>query len=63
MQYLRRRIKAVGPHHRSRFVIDADLAGVVEIAQGLPERSVQQEGTVDIALYAIVERDPQPIPV
>lgn len=57
------RIKAVGPHHRSCLVIDADLPEVVEIAQGLPERPVKQEGTVNIALYAIVERDPQVIAV
>jgi hypothetical protein len=58
MQKLWRWIKAVGPYHRSCRVIDPDLPEVRGISQGLPERPVEQEGTVNIALDAIVERNP-----
>jgi hypothetical protein len=63
MQKLRRGIEAIGPHHRSCLVIDSDLPEVLGIAQRLPKRPVQQEGTVDVALNAVVERDPQAIAV
>jgi hypothetical protein len=63
MQKLRRRIKAVGPHQSSRFVIDSDLPEVLEIAQGFPKRPVKQEGTVDLALDTVVERDPQAVAI
>jgi hypothetical protein len=58
MQELWRWIKAVGPYHRSCLVIDLGLPEVREIAQGLPERPMEQEGAVDIAPDAIVERNP-----
>jgi hypothetical protein len=58
MQKLRRGIEAIGPHHRSCLVIDPDLPEVLGIAQGLPKRPMQQEGTVDIALDAVIECDP-----
>jgi hypothetical protein len=58
MQELWRWIKAVGPYHRSCLVIHLGLPEVRGIAQGLPERPMQQEGAVDIALDAIVERNP-----
>jgi hypothetical protein len=58
MQELWRWIKAVGPYHRSRLVIDPDLPEVLGITQGLPERPMEQEGAVDIALNTIVERNP-----
>jgi hypothetical protein len=63
MQKLRRGIKAVKPYHRSGLVIDASPSEVLGIAQGLPKRPVKQEGTIDIALNAGVERDPQAIAV
>jgi hypothetical protein len=63
MQKLRRGIKAVGPHNRSRFVVDPDLPEVLGIAQGISKRPVQQKGAVDIALNAVVEHDPQAVSV
>jgi hypothetical protein len=58
MQELWRWIKAVGPYHRSCLVIDPYLPEVLGITQGLPERPMEQEGAVDIALDNIVERNP-----
>ncbi len=63
MQKLWCGIKAVGPHHRSRFVIDLDLLEVLGITQGLPQRSVQQEGAVNLALNTVVERHSQAMAV
>ena len=63
MQYLRCGIKAVGPHHCSRIFIDLDLSEVLGIAQGFPKRPAKQEGTVNIAYNAVVERDSQVIAV
>ncbi len=63
MQKFGRGIKAVGPHHRSCLVIDPNLPEVRGIAQGLPKRPAKQEGTVDIALNTVVERNPQAITV
>jgi len=63
MQKLWRGIKAVGPHHRSRFFIDPHLPEVRGIAQGFPKGPAQQEGTIDIAHYAIVERNSQVVAV
>jgi hypothetical protein len=40
-----------------------DLPEVLGIAQGFSKRPVKQEGTVDLALNAVVERDPQAIAV
>lgn len=58
MQELWCGIKAVGPYHRSCLVIDPNLPEVRGIAQGFPERPVEQEGAIDIALDAIVECNP-----
>lgn len=63
MQKLGSGIKAVGPYHRSGLVIDANLPEVLGIAQGLPERPVKQEGTIDIALNAVLEPNPQAVTV
>ncbi len=63
MQKLRRGIKAVGPHHRSRLFIDPHLPEVLGIAQGLTKCPAKQEGTVNIAHYAIVERYSQAVAV
>jgi hypothetical protein len=63
MQELWRWIKAVGPYHRSCLVIDPDLPEVLGITQGLSERSMEHEGTVDIALDTVVECDPNAIAV
>jgi hypothetical protein len=61
MQKLWCGIKAVGPYHRSRFVIDPNLPEVIGITQGFSQRPVQQEGAVDIALNAVVEHYPQAV--
>jgi hypothetical protein len=63
VQELWRGIKAVGPYHRSGLVIDLNLPEVLRIAQGLPERPVEQEGAVNISFDAIVERNPEAIVV
>jgi hypothetical protein len=63
MQKLRRGIEAIGPDHRSCLVIDPNPPEVLRIAQGLPKQPAKQEGAVNVALNAIVERDPQAIAV
>jgi hypothetical protein len=63
MQKLRRWIKAVGPHHRSRLLIHPDLPEVRGIPQGLAKCPTKQEDAVNIALNAVVERDSQAIAI
>jgi hypothetical protein len=63
MQKLRSGIEAVRPYHRPCLVIDPNLPEVLVIAQGVPKCPVKQEGAVNVALNAIVERDPQAIAV
>lgn len=58
VQKLWRRIKTVGPHNRSRFVVYPNLPEVLGIAQRLSKRPVKQEGTVDFSFGAIVECNP-----
>jgi hypothetical protein len=57
MQKLRRWIKAVGPHHRSRLLVHPNLPEVRGITQGLAKCPTKQEGAINIALNAVVERD------
>jgi hypothetical protein len=63
IQKLRRGIKTIGPHNCSCLVIHPDLPKILGVTQGLPKRSAKQEGTVDIALDAVVERNPQAIAI
>jgi hypothetical protein len=63
VQKLGRGIKTIRPYDRSCLVVDPDLPKVRWVAQALPKRPANQESAVDIALNAIVERNPQAIAI
>jgi hypothetical protein len=57
------RVETVGPHYGSRLVVHANLSEILKIAQSLTQSSAQQERAVDIAHDAIVERNPDAVPL
>jgi hypothetical protein len=61
VQKLGSRVQAVGPDHRPRFLVDASLPEVLRITQRLTQRSVEQEGAVNVSHDPVVEFDSEPM--